>query len=123
LLEIVKRLLPDGVKVTVIGDGEFDGVEFLEIIDEYGWYFTIRTAKNAKFFRHGKEINLPKKLNSGEVRSWDEVEFTNEQFGPIRLTVWRSKENNEIIYLISNCSTSYETIKNYECVRLTTPGG
>ena len=42
-------LLPNNVKVTVIGDGEFDGVEFLETIEEYGWYFTICTAKNSKF--------------------------------------------------------------------------
>lgn len=107
LLEIVKGLLPDNVKVTVIGDGEFD-------IEEYGWYFTIRAPKNSKFIQHGNEINLPKKLTSGVIRTWEAVEFTNEQFGPIKLTAWFSNENNEIIYLISNCNNSLEAIRNYK---------
>ena len=66
-------------------------------IDEYGWYFTIRTAKNAKFIQHGSEMKLPKKLKPGETRVWNNVEFTNEQFGPLKLIVWCSRENNEII--------------------------
>jgi hypothetical protein len=114
LLKMIKELLPNNIKVTIIGDGEFDGVEFLELIDEYGWYFTIRTAKNAKFIQHGSEMKLQKKLKPGETRVWNNVEFTNEQFGPLKLIVWRSRENNEIIYLISNCSSSYEAIQNYK---------
>jgi hypothetical protein len=113
LLEIVKGLLPNDSKVTVIGDGGFDGVDFLETIDEYGWSFVIRTAKNSKFMQNGNEINLPEKLKPGEKRFWKEVEFTNEYYGPLMVTAWRPDKKNEILYLISNRSTVFEVIQNY----------
>jgi hypothetical protein len=114
LLAIVKHILPDNIEVTVIGDGEFDGVEFLENIEEYGWSFAIRTAKNAKFIKDGFEISLPKRLKPGESKSWPGIDFTNECFGPVTLTAWRPDGKNEIIFLVSNCRSSFEAIQNYK---------
>ena len=114
LLEMVKKILPDTIKVTVIADGEFDGVEFLEIIDAYGWYFTIRAAKNAKLHQDGQEVKLPKRLKPGEKRSWSGVDFTNEYYGPLTVTAWRPGKKNEIIYLISNFSSALAATQNYK---------
>ena len=114
LLKILKQILPAGIQVTVIGDGEFDGVDFLETLDEYGWSFVVRAAKNAKFTQHGNEIDLPKQLNPGEKKSWSEVEFTNEYYGPVAVTAWRPSKSNEIIYLVSNNYTALEATQNFK---------
>jgi len=104
LLEIIKDILPDDIKVTVIGDGEFDGVDFLQTIAQYGWQFVVRTAKNAKFTQSGESIPLPEKLKEGGVVSYCEVDFTDEYYGPLNLVIWRPKQKKETFYLISNCS-------------------
>ena len=114
LLKTLKQILPADVQVTVIGDGEFDGVDFLETLDAYGWSFVVRAAKNAKFTQRGNEINLSKKLKPGERRSWVEVEFTNEYYGPVMVTAWRPGKKNEIIYLVSNRLTALEATQNYK---------
>ena len=74
----------------------------------------MRTAKNAKFTQHGNEINLPKKLNPGEKRSWSDVEFTNEYYGPVMVTAWLPNKSNEIIYLVSNNLTALEATQNFK---------
>jgi len=51
-------------------------------------------AKNAKFIQNGKEINLPKKLKSGESKSWEGVKFTNEYYAPLTVTAWHPSKNN-----------------------------
>ena len=113
LLKLVKEILPDNVGVYVVGDGEFDGIDFLETISEYGWNFVVRAAKNSKFIQNGSEIDLPKRLKSKDIRSWEEVEFTNEHYGPLMLVAWRPEKNKEIIYLISNCNSSFKVTQQY----------
>ena len=102
LLEMLKSILPNDIEIVIIGDGEFDNVEFLETIEEYGWYFVIRTAKNSKFSRRGDTIKLPKRLKSGECKSWSDLQFTNVLYGPLQLSIWKPDEKSETIYLISN---------------------
>lgn len=36
ILKLLKSILPANIEITIIGDGEFDNVEFLETIEEYG---------------------------------------------------------------------------------------
>ena len=114
LLKLVKNNLPEDVVVTVIGDGEFDGVTFLETIEEYGWHFVVRTAANSKFTKKGHSVMLPKKLNPGEHKSYDDVDFTNDYYGPIMVLLWRPDGGKTIITLISNHSSSLQVIQDYK---------
>jgi hypothetical protein len=43
----VQPLIPTGATVIVLGDGEFDGVTWLQTLTDYGWLYVCRTAKNA----------------------------------------------------------------------------
>jgi len=114
LLEMLKSIFPDNIEIIVIGDGEFDRVEFLETIEEYGWYFVVRTANNSKFSRQGYAIQLPKRLKSGECRSWSDIQFTDELYGPLQLSVWKSDKGCEMIYLVSNCRSSLKVRQWYK---------
>lgn len=42
LLDYVRRLLPPGVKVILVGDAEFGAVALLRQLDAWGWYYVIR---------------------------------------------------------------------------------
>jgi hypothetical protein len=46
VLKQVKTLVPPDAEVVVLGDGEFDGVEWLQTLADYGWFYVCRTAKN-----------------------------------------------------------------------------
>ncbi len=106
LLGMLKSILPDNIEITLIGDGEFNGIDFLETIEDYGWYFVVRTAKNSTFSQRGIPFQPPKQLSSGESRLSPNLQFTNELYGPVRLMTWKPDGNNEILYLISNCQTA-----------------
>ena len=58
-LEVIKMLhekIPRGMKVTVLGDGEFDGVAILLTLSGYGWHYAIRSAKDAYLLTEGDWI-------------------------------------------------------------------
>ena len=114
LLEILKSIFPDNGDITIIGDGEFDNIEFLETIEGYGWYFVARTAKNSKFSQQGYAITLPKRLKAGECKSWSDVQFTDELYGPLQVLIWKPDEGSETIYLISNCPSSLIARESYK---------
>ena len=42
----VRALVPEGAKVVLIGDGEFDGVNLQAIINHWQWSYVCRTAKS-----------------------------------------------------------------------------
>jgi len=98
LLKLLQSILPDDVEITVIGDGEFDSGDFIETVEEFGWYCVVRTAKNSKFSQRGSAIHLPKKLKSGESRSWFDMQFTDELYGRLQVLAWKP----DIEYLLNN---------------------
>jgi len=46
LLEQVHNLVPEGVDVVFLGDGEFDGTTLQATVESYEWHYVCRTAKN-----------------------------------------------------------------------------
>lgn len=42
LLDYVRRLMPDGVRASVVGDGEFGAIEMLGQLEEWGWHYVLR---------------------------------------------------------------------------------
>lgn len=42
LLNYVRRLMPDGARVSVVGDGEFGAVAVIEQLEQWGWYYVLR---------------------------------------------------------------------------------
>ena len=46
LVELVRDLIPEGTKVVFLGDGEFDGTDLQETMNDAGWWYACRTAKS-----------------------------------------------------------------------------
>ena len=42
LLDYVRRLMPDGARVSVVGDSEFGAVAVIERLEEWRWYYVLR---------------------------------------------------------------------------------
>lgn len=114
LLRVLKSIFSSANHITIIGDGEFDNVDFLETIEEYEWGFVVRTANNSKFSQQGYEIKTSKKLKAGEQILWAGVDFTNDYHGPVQLLAWKSDKKSKIIYLISNHADTEMILRLYK---------
>ncbi len=58
LLEQVKALIPASAEVIMLGDGEFDGVNWLKTLSDYGWFYVCRTAKNAILYEEEQRFSF-----------------------------------------------------------------
>ena len=58
LIEQVHQIIPKEAKVVFLGDGGFDGVNFLAQLQAYGWDFICRTAKTSVLFKANKKLSF-----------------------------------------------------------------
>ena len=58
LIQTVHELIPSGSDVVCLGDGEFDGTQWLETLEQFGWHYACSTAKTAKFYEAGEEFSI-----------------------------------------------------------------
>ena len=100
LLKLVKVIIPTGTEVIMLGDGEFDGSEWLQEIDSYGWHFACRTAKSSVLYEEGERFifkNIcPEK---GGITEINDVEFTDKRIMVARGVVHWGKKYEDPIYL------------------------
>ncbi len=116
LLSQVKELLPEDANVVVLGDGEFDGIDFLRRIEEYQWEFVVRTAHNTVLITVDDEQISFNELtpNRGESIIEKEVDFTKKGYEIESAVVWWRKDCKEPIYLVSNIVDKTEILSLYK---------
>jgi hypothetical protein len=108
LVSAVQKLVPAGADVVFLGDGEFDGTELQEKLEEFGWKHVCRTAKNAILF-DGQEFSFQElRVEPGDCLSVEDVLFTRQRYGPLLAVIWWRKGYEEPLYLISNLDLKEE---------------
>lgn len=55
LLDYVRRLVPDGARVSVVGDSEFGAVAVMEQLEEWGFYYVLR-QKSSHLVGHKHQL-------------------------------------------------------------------
>ncbi len=58
LIKSVQAIIPEGTAVICLGDGEFDGADWLKTLSGYGWEYACRTANNAILYENGEEFTF-----------------------------------------------------------------
>jgi len=112
LLELIESLLPDGVAVSLLGDGEFDGVQVIEWLKARStWSYTCRTAQSTLALYDGNWLalnELPLQPNQKEA-FFTGLTFTNaHKVKSVNLlVVWVSKEQ-EYRFFVTNFETAKE---------------
>lgn len=46
LLSYLRRLLPTGILVTMVGDSEFGAIPVIQQVEQWGWYYVLRQKAN-----------------------------------------------------------------------------
>lgn len=117
-LEVIKMLhekIPEGIKVTLLGDGEFDRVAILETLIGYGWHYAIRTAKNAYLLTDGAWILFNALIPSDDerYRSVRQGHFTQEALvGPLQAICYWDRRFKDPLYLLTDFA-SVDTAMTY----------
>lgn len=121
LFETAKTLIPDGCEVVLLGDGEFDGSQVVEWLEEQPtWDYVCRTDETTLVFYHGEWLSLKQiPLESGQETLLEQVLFTHShQVGPINiLAVWHEKEQRHWFFVTS--FREYKTAQKWYRKRFT----
>ena len=117
LVELVRELIPEGTKVVFLGDGEFDGTDLQDTMNDSGWFYACRTAKSTVATWEDMTFNLDllgSSIKPGRLIELQEVQFTTDAYGPVVVLCCWAKDEIEPLYLVSNLSSAEEAIKYYK---------
>lgn len=115
--KILQPLLPDGMSVKLLGDGEFDGVGLQESCLSCHWDYVVRTACDTVFYEDGDRFQAKAVTPAtGETCLFiPDLEFTEKRFRYVNFVCWHdSKKHEEPIYLISNLEEAMDIIEYYD---------
>lgn len=114
LIKAVYELVPLGKEVICLGDGEFDGTDWLATLEQFGWHFVCRTAKDSLFYEEGEAFAIqdicPAK---GDCTGIENLQFTKACYGPVTGIAWWGRDYQEPIYLVSNFLLPEEACRWY----------
>ena len=114
---ILKTMLPDNICVTVLGDGEFDGIGLQKLCKSVGWNYVLRTACDTVLYENGERFQAKEISPDGshDCVFISTVEFTEERFKYVSVVCWHNKKRHEDpIFLISNLLCVGEIIELYD---------
>ena len=116
LLQEIEEDLEKELDVVVVGDGEFDGVEFQKKCEEYKWEYVLRAAKNINCYEEEeKEPFKPEDIaQEGEQVNVERVKYTKAKYGPVQIIAWWGEEYKEPIYLVTNVELAKEACELYK---------
>ena len=117
VVELMREMIPEGAKVVLLGDGEFDGTALQATLHAAGWSYACRTAMSTTATWDGTPFRLDTLgacLKPGRLIELKEVALTREAYGPVMLLCCWAKGHAEPLYLVSNMSSAEDAIEYYK---------
>ena len=116
LITKVKALIPEGARVVVLGDGEFDGIDLQALMKGSGWEYVLRTSKTTTLTWEGEQFcfdDVTDHVAPGEVFDVPGVLFTQRKYGPVLGVTWWRRDCREPIHLVTNLTSAAEACSYY----------
>lgn len=114
--ELLLPLLPQGVPVTVLGDGEFDSINLQKFCKSVHWNYVFRTANNTVLYEENGDSFKPKNMSVDKTHNtlfFSNVEFTKQRFKYVNFLLWHHKECEEPLPLISSLDCPLKIMEAY----------
>ena len=104
LVEQIHQMVPEGIPVVLLGDGEFDGTRLLAQIASFIWNYVCRSAKDSVLSKNDKVFHFDDfPLIKGKPPiSVPDVLFTLKAYGPIHAIAWWEEQYKDPLYLVTN---------------------
>ncbi len=113
---LLEEVIPTQIDVTLLGDGEFDGIELQQFCLDKNWNYVFRTANNTLFYENGdpfqpKHLTTPIEQDSFFI---SDVEFTKKRFKGVNFLLWHDKKHDQPLPLVSNLDNAMDIISAYD---------
>jgi hypothetical protein len=116
LMRKVERLVPEGARVVLLGDGEFDGVDLQALVNRCKWEYVLRTSKTTTLSWEGEEFrfnDVADHLAPGDLFDVAGARFTQRMYGPVLAVTWWREDCKEPVHLVSNMPSAEEACNYY----------
>ncbi len=114
LVELLQACLPEGARVVVLGDGEFDGPALQKTLNDLGWSSVCRTAVSTVVTWQGDTFRLDvvgSWSKPGRLIALQEAHSTREAYGPVMVLCCWAKGYHDPLYVVSNMATAEEACR------------
>lgn len=117
LLSRLAPMVPADCRITLVGDGEYDGCGWQADILALGWNYVLRTGTGQCIETEpGEQIKLGKMapaLGQSYFMLY-EVAFTQQKYGPVNVLILHEKGYQEPLYLLTNLDFPPEISQLYK---------
>jgi hypothetical protein len=125
LLQILHRVIDciptlKGKKVTLLGDGEFDGGDLTSYCQSQGWFYVVKTAKDTLIHHqnntfHFEDIqDAPHQEQDGHKATFlENVRYTKQEFGFVNAVFWHTQGYEDPLYLLTNLDLAFDAFFYY----------
>jgi hypothetical protein len=113
-VDLIRERIPEGTKVIFLGDGEFDGTDLQQTMNDAGWWYACRSAKRTVATWEDLTFHLDflgSSIKRGMLIELKEVPFTRHAYGPVMVLCCWAKREAEPLYLVSNMPVAEEAIR------------
>lgn len=108
-------LYPFPSTVVVLADRGFADTDLMDDLDRRGWHWRLRIKESFWLYRAGQPerqvCNI--RLREGHPLFWQEVQITQQRYGPVYLALGRPFNSTERWVVVSDEPTSLETFREY----------
>jgi hypothetical protein len=114
LVEQLHDLIPPGAQVVLLGDGECDGTQLQQTVQEYGWSYVVRTGSHSTVEWEGDSFRCATAaacIKPGTLVELQDVRVTEEAYGPLRLLCCWAKGSQAPLYLLTNMDSADEACR------------
>ena len=116
-IQLLLPFIPENMPVSLLGDGEFDGIGIQKMCREVGWNWALRTACNTVFYKDCERFQAQQimAIASQNCTFIPDVEFTEARFKYVNFVCWHDEKRHEDpIFLISNLENAGDIIELYD---------
>lgn len=116
LLKTLHQIVPEGVKVVILGDGEFDGCKVQKLCnDDFGWLYVFRANQNVLLTDEDEVFQL-KNVSLGDLPYllFDQVDYTAQQYGKVNVGYFHQKGYKDPLCLVTNFELIEEAYQYYK---------
>jgi hypothetical protein len=116
LVEQLYDLIPTGARVVLLGDGEFDGTQLQQTVQDYRWSYVVRTGSHITVEWDGERFRcetVAACIKPGTLVELRDVRVTEEAYGPLMLLCCWAKGYKDPLYLLTNMDAADEACHLY----------
>jgi len=116
LLDYVRRLLPPGTRVILVGDAEFGAIPLIGQVRRWRWKYVLREKSNHQVRQHGSRLWQPFTdlvQKAGQSLWWPRAFLTRKWKYPTALLAHWAKGHNEPWLLATNLADARHVRRAY----------